>query len=614
MRLFFGFLALLAVNAASAQPSPLSPTALIASADGSTLYVACATASCVLRFDISSRKVVGAISVPEAPTGLALSADGKQLVVTCAAPKSRVCFVDLAASKIVGSIPAGHTAMAPVVSPDGRTLYVCNRFSNDVSVIDLAARKEICRIAVQREPVAAAVTRDGKFLLVANHLPAGRADVTYVGAAVSVISTASNSVIKELPLPSGSGSLKDIRISPDGRFAVVPHIVGRFSRLPTHVIEGWINANALTVIDVAQMKLRGTTLLDDHYEGAANPWGAAWSTDGATLVVTHAGTGEVSVIDFPSLLAQLPPLPANHDPIKAADGYAASKPRYELPDDLPFFPGNRARIKLPDGDLGPRAVAVVGRTAYAANYFSDTLTAIDLKAANPVGQSIALGPKPVMDAARKGEFYFHDAGICYQGWQSCSSCHPDGRADGLNWDLLNDGVGNPKNTRSMLLATQTPPVMSLGVRADAKVAVRAGIEHILFTGESQDQVDAIVAYLRSLKPVASPFLVHGRLSDSARRGGAVFAQAHCAECHVPGLYTDLQPHDVGTRAACDKPADKFYTPTLIEVWRTAPYLHDGSAGTIRDVLVAHNPHDEHGETSKLSRQEIDDLCAYVLSL
>ena len=71
---------------------------------------------------------------------------------------------------------------------------------------------------------------------------------------------------------------------------------------------------------------------------------------------------------------------------------------------------------------------------------------------------------------------------------------------------------------------------------------------------------------------------------------------------------------MGTRRAFDAPNDTFDTPTLIEAWRTAPYLHDGSAASLRDVLTTRNPHDEHGQTSTLSPQELDDLCAYVLSL
>lgn len=497
MRLSYVLLILSLTRIEAAQSPPLSPTAVVACSHTTQLYLACSRANRVLCFDTASQKVSGSISVPEAPVGLVLSTDEKLLFVTCAAPESQVCIIDLAKLRIIGSIPAGHTAMSPVISLDGKTLYVCNRFNNYVSVIDLIANKEVCRVAVQREPVAAAITRDGKFLLVANHLHTGPANVNYVAAVVSVIDTALNKVTKELQLPAGSGSLNDIRISPDGQYAVVPHIVGRFSRLPTHVTEGWINANALTVIDVKEMKVHGTVLLDDHYRGAGNPWGVAWCSDGATLVVTHAGTHEVSVIDFQKLLSQLPVLPATYNPVAAADSYAASKAKYELPDDLPFLAGGRFRVELAGDHLGPRAVVVVGHTAYVANYFSDTLAAIDMSAANPKVESIALGPKQNMDTVRKGEFYFHDAGICYEGWQSCASCHPcDGRPDGLNWDLLNDGVGNPKNTKSLLFATRMPPVMSLGVRPDAMAAVRAGIQHILFTSQPQDEiVNSIVAYL-----------------------------------------------------------------------------------------------------------------------
>src|SRR5437016_9711218 len=98
------------------------------------------------------------------------------LYVTCAASESKLCVVDVAGWKIRGFLDAGHTAIAPVVSRDGKTLFVCNQFNDDVSVIDLVAGKELRRIPVSRQPVAADLTRDGKYLLVANQLPAGRAD------------------------------------------------------------------------------------------------------------------------------------------------------------------------------------------------------------------------------------------------------------------------------------------------------------------------------------------------------------------------------------------------------------------------------------------------------
>jgi YVTN family beta-propeller protein len=102
---------------------------------------------------------------------LALSSSEKELFVTCTAPESKVYILDLAQQKIIATIPAGHTAAAPVLSRDGKTLFVCNQFDNDVSVVDVAARKEMRRIKVQREPVAAAITKDGKFLLVNGSVP-----------------------------------------------------------------------------------------------------------------------------------------------------------------------------------------------------------------------------------------------------------------------------------------------------------------------------------------------------------------------------------------------------------------------------------------------------------
>jgi YVTN family beta-propeller protein len=600
--------------AAPADTAWLNATALVVSHDGATLYICCATAEEIAFFDIASGRVTSTVSLGAQPSGLALSADGSRLYITCASPSSHVYMLDTVRRQVVRTLPAGHTAMAPVLTRDGRTLFVCNRFDNDVSVFDLAHKKQVKRITVEREPVAADVTTDGKYLLVANHLPKGRADANFLAAVVSVIDVATRLVIKEIQLPNGSGSLHDIRVSPDGKYAVVTHLVARYTRLPTRPTGGWMHGNAITIIDLAKMGVVHTVLLDDAYSGAGNPWGLAWSADSKTLVVTHAGTHEVSVIDFPGLIDRLslpaPPDPVNGPDSTAADGQAGQE-KYPS-----FFVGPRERIKLPDGDLGPRAAVVSGDKIYVANYFSDTITRIDFgKTPHPKAESIPLGPKREMNIVRKGEFYFHDADLCYQGWQSCSSCHPgDARVDGFNWDLLNDGIGNPKNTRSLLLAHKTPPSMSLGVRENAEAAVRAGIQHMLFTEQPEEVATAIDEYLKSLEPVPSPYLKEGQLSESAQRGKLLFTKAGCVGCHPPPLYTDLYSHDVGTCASFDKPSDRFYPPTLVELWRTAPYLHDGSAATVRDILTTCNHHDHHGKTSALSPGELDDLCNFLLSL
>jgi cytochrome c peroxidase len=208
---------------------------------------------------------------------------------------------------------------------------------------------------------------------------------------------------------------------------------------------------------------------------------------------------------------------------------------------------------------------------------------------------------------------FHDASLCFQHWHSCSSCHPGGaRVDALNWDLLNDGLGNPKNTKNLLFAHRTPPAMITGVRDNAEMAVRSGIRHILFAVRPEEEVNSIDEYLKSLKPIPSPYLVKGKLSASAKRGRKIYSKARCDSCHKGPLHTDMQQHNVGTGDGLDKDR-KFDTPTLVEVWRTAPYLYDGRAATIEEVLAIYNPNDKHGITSNLSLTEFEDLANFVLS-
>jgi cytochrome c peroxidase len=232
-------------------------------------------------------------------------------------------------------------------------------------------------------------------------------------------------------------------------------------------------------------------------------------------------------------------------------------------------------------------------------------------------KSIPLGPLLEPDSIRRGEIAFHDAELCFQQWLSCASCHPGARSDGLNWDLLNDGIGNPKNARSMLLSHATPPVMSLGVRDRMETAVRAGFIHIQFTQPSDDEVNSVIAYLKSLQPAASPYLDEdGSLSASAARGKEVFHRKSvgCATCHPAPLFTKLAMKDVGTANPQDRGQAAYDTPSLVELWRNPPYLHDGRAATLRDVLMDHNPEDDHGTTSQLEPAEVDDLIQYLLSL
>ncbi len=594
-----------------------APTELVLSVDGRQLFVACARSHRVLILNSETLAITDSIEFPATPTGLAVSTNGRTLYVTCAAPAGSLSIVDIPRHKILRRISAGHTAMAPVLSPDEKTAFVCNRFNNDISVINLASGKETSRIAVDREPVAAAITPNGKLLVVANHLHNSTADASRVAARVSLIDAASGEVLKHLRLPNGSGLLNDVRISADGRYACVTHVLARFQLPTTQVERGWINSNALTLIDLETLSILNTVLLDNVESGAAYPWSCGWSQDGTIFYVTHAGTHEVSVIDFPGLLAKLARLPETLDNHLTADYATVSRVKSDVPNDLAFLTGLRERIKL--NGKGPRAAAAKGARLYVASYFSDTLELVELqRSPTPIVRQARLSADLPMSVTRLGEFYFNDATLCFQGWQSCASCHSDdARVDGLNWDLLNDGIGNPKNTKSMLLSHRTPPAMSLGVRETAQTAVRAGLRSILFTVQPEEVPQAIDEYLKSLVPIPSPVLLSNAFNAKIKAGEKIFnsPQTLCSQCHPQGgLYTDLKHYDVGTHNQTDKPGETFDTPTLVEGWRTAPYLHDGSAATMREVLVERNPSDRHGRTSHLTPDQLDALTAYLLSL
>jgi cytochrome c peroxidase len=283
--------------------------------------------------------------------------------------------------------------------------------------------------------------------------------------------------------------------------------------------------------------------------------------------------------------------------------------------DLAFLSGLRRRVPLPGN--GPRGLAIVNGNAYVAMYFSDTLAVVDVgnPSSSAPAAAISLGPAPRMTEARRGDMFFHDATLCFQRWQSCATCHPDARADALNWDLMNDGYGNPKNTKSMLLTHRTPPAMSESVRENAEQAVRAGFRSILFLQCSESDAQAVDAYLKSLEPVPSPYLKDGVLSPAAQRGKELFfsKRVGCVECHPAPLFTDLKRHNVATRGPYDH-GDAFDTPTLIETWRTAPYLHDGSFRTIEELIGKGKHGESAGAVESLSQQEVADLVEYVLSL
>jgi cytochrome c peroxidase len=124
------------------------------------------------------------------------------------------------------------------------------------------------------------------------------------------------------------------------------------------------------------------------------------------------------------------------------------------------------------------------------------------------------------------------------------------------------------------------------------------------------------------------------VSPAAKRGAALFAGAktNCRHCHAPPLFTDGDFHDLGFDSALtdrgraiitgnDNDAGKFKTPSLRDVGVSAPYMHDGSFGTLQEVVEYLNA----GTGSRpgtdallhplgLTEDEVLDLVAFLESL
>jgi len=201
----------------------LGPGSLVLSTDGKSLYVAEVDGRQIAVVNVATQQVIRSIKVPAEPTGMALSPDGVKLYVTCAGPTNTVCEVNPGSGQVTATLSAGHTATGAAVTPDGKQLYVCNRFNNDVSVIDLELRKETARLAAVREPCAAAVTPDGRSVYVLNLVPLDRLDSADVAAEITVIDTATQKT-GMIRLPNGSGSVRGLCISPDGKYVYVVHV------------------------------------------------------------------------------------------------------------------------------------------------------------------------------------------------------------------------------------------------------------------------------------------------------------------------------------------------------------------------------------------------------
>jgi YVTN family beta-propeller protein len=292
------------------------------------------------------------------------------------------------------------------------------------------------------------------------------------------------------------------------------------------------------------------------------------------------------------------------------------------------LPSDRQLARLEVG-ANPRGIVFDAQSnrAYVNNVLDGTISVIDLQKLAVV-ETIPITEIPLDPQILLGKQIFNSARVpdlTTDRWISCATCHLDGGMDGRTWLGFPDG---PRNTPALFGVGKTLPVHWSGDLDELQDvegtfrAIQGGAG--LVEGEMYDSLgpphaglseglDALAAFMASLEVPPSPYTA---TQDEFERGQQVFTQLGCDTCHPGPLYTDMQLHDVGTGdPALERNSHgrgmQFDTPSLLGIWATAPYFHDGSSQTLADVLRAGN---EHNVANQVSEQESQDLLSFLLAL
>ena len=560
------------------------------SRDGSLLACANRDSGTVTIVELSTHTKRAEIAVGKHPEGVSFLGDSHRLAVAIY-DDDRVVLLNADTGANSQRIDVFDEPYGVVSNRDGTRIFVTLDYPGQVVEIDPAAGSIVRTIESGDFARGIALSPDQSRLLVTQ----------YYSGALLAIDLASGKIVDQWPGISNDNLARQVAIHPVRGKAYIPHIRSHVTSVHG---EGSVFPY-VSVIDTATSEgSRRRRVPMDAFLGnlvMSNPWEGAISADGRQFYVVFAGTDDMfacNVVD---------------------DDYR----------EIAY----RKLVKL---GRNPRAVRVApdGQTLYVYNALDFAVTAFNSNSLS-VKATIAVSENPLGDERLRGKVLFYSAQqpIVGRRWISCASCHPDGQQDGRTWH-------NPeglRNTQWLAGLAWTHPIHWSADRdevQDFEHTIRGPLMQGrgLIRGEVQKELgspnkglsadlDAVAAYTNSHEFPRSPHAKAG-LSNAAQRGKALFfsTDTKCAACHTPPLFTDsavksMVMHDVGT--GDDDPGEKlghkYDTPTLLGVYRTAPYLHHGQAATLKEVLI-NNSGDRHGKTSHLSNAQFDDLVEFLKSL
>jgi len=562
-----------------------SPIDIALLADGGLAVVANHGADSVSLVDLEQGKALAEKACGRKPVAVAVSADGRRVAVSnlWSGSLTLLALRDKSLEKI-RDVPVGAFPRGLVFSSDGRSIFVALAGQDEVVKVEWTTGKVVQRFAAPREPRSVTLSADGKWLAAASSK----------SAQVRCWSLLTGKLHWERAI-GDAFNLRGLAFTPEDDAVICAHVVRRdFPVTKENVEEGWVIDSRLTRLPLKADAVPGTwqIALDVKGRAVGDPHGLAFASSGRWLAVTGSGTQELLL------------LKADAIPWTGGDPGDFLHPRLHKDDTFRRIPlGGR-----------PMAMAFQGKKEIAviANYLLDAVQVVEVPMGRIVG-TIPLGSPKAPGSARQGEALFYDARRSHNQWFSCHTCHVDGHTCGLNFDTLNDdSYGTPKLTPSLFNVTKTGPWTWHGRQKDLGAGVAKSFTTTMFGPKpTPEATAAMLAFLDTLTPPPHP--QPAALRPAARRGEELFKEkAGCIRCHREPYYTSPGQYDVKLDAE-GSPYKLWNPPSLLGLYDRAPYLHDGRAKTLDDVLRKHHTPEMLGG-ERLTEEERSDLKAFLLSL
>lgn len=608
---------------------------IVADADAKAVYTVDGDNGAVVRQDT----VTGAIStltVGAEPARIARI--GSTLYVTLQGERSIAIIEDQGGKMVLkNKVQTGTEPIGIVAAESGKTLYVALSTQDEVQELDASTLAVLRTWSIEGQPTWLALKPGGKALYVASAY----------GGHLNWVNLESGEVAPiKLRHHTGAGENKDqpltlrltgdLWVSGDGETLAVPELLVD-NTTPVEDLEnidvasggGYASTPSLSVsrfnpgIELIPLGSNGTPGVED----STTLFVAGFGLDNTvrsyvnSVTISPDGLMVLATMEASNTVVAASAIPIYKD---------ASRSSFGISDTGGFIDPADANFASPpmsviSTDAGPRGVAFVGDEAYLQTFLARTVGPLwSAQASRDIGEQFAMGSVSATARAAPRGTSFGDSTLpadVLAGRQlfysatssvmaadgagvSCSTCHYQGRNDGLTWSFRSGGRQTPSlagHVTATAPFTWTSEVPSIADEATLTSQGRMGGD-----GLTRSDAENIQAFVDFTRPVDLP--LKNSTDAAVLRGKAIYEREDvgCSSCHGGTTLSDNLSHPMFGLTAAN-------TPSLVGVAATAPYLHDGSAPTLKAVLEASRG-GEMGNTGMLSEAEMADLEMYLKSL